>query len=78
MALFIKETVTSDRIVSSVKRFSLVDSVPQSQEEVLLLWINKSCEELKKRIETELKEKDDEVRFLTIKLKFTKLYFWLG
>ena len=73
MSLFIKELVNLDRVMSVVKRLDKVivggsstsasspTSPPSDQEEALLLWVNKSCQALKKKAELEL---DQEVRYL--------------
>ena len=69
MSLFIKEMVTADRVVSTIKRFGHLkltsDSAkddaldndtqkPSDQEEALLLWITRSGDALKPRIIDEL------------------------
>ena len=69
MSLFIKELVTADRVVSTIKRFenlkSLSDSTkdidndipkPSDQGEALLLWVTRSGDVLKQRIISELGE----------------------
>ena len=55
MSLFLKETVTTERIVSTIKRFNLKDVDETSlggadQEEALLQWVTYSGEALKQKI----------------------------
>ena len=71
MSLFIKELVNLDRVMSVVKRLDNIKTSstssaspaspasPTDQEEALLLWVNRSCQALKKKAEAEL---DQEVR----------------
>ena len=69
MSLFIKEMVTADRVVSTIKRFGQLnltsDSAkdhaldndcqkPTDQGEALLLWVTRSGDALKQRIIDEL------------------------
>ena len=64
MQLFIKESVSLDKMRNVVKRFASLDESgkenPADQEEALLLWINKSAETLQKKAEKEAKS-DEEV-----------------
>uniref|UniRef100_T1JA50 CKK domain-containing protein n=1 Tax=Strigamia maritima TaxID=126957 RepID=T1JA50_STRMM len=64
MALYIKETVTTERIVQAIKKFSSFSAsseLPADTEEALVLWINKSCVKMKHRIEEELHAYDPEI-----------------
>ena len=67
MALFVKELVTADRVVTTIKRFENLKSAsdstkdidngiqkPSDQGEALLLWVNRSGDVLKQRIVEEL------------------------
>ena len=69
MSLFIKEMVTADRVVSTIKRFGQMnltsDSAkdraldndsqkPSDQGEALLLWVTRSGDALKQKIIGEL------------------------
>lgn len=67
MSLFIKELVTADRVVSTIKRFESLKSnsdstkdidndipKPSDQGEALLLWVTRSGDVLKQRIINEL------------------------
>ena len=69
MSLFIKELVTADRVVSTIKRFENLKSIsdstkdidndipkPSDQGEALLLWVTRSGNVLKQRIISELGE----------------------
>ena len=69
MSLFIKELVTADRVVSTIKRFENLKSIsdstkdidndipkPSDQGEALLLWVTRSGDVLKQRIISELGE----------------------
>ena len=72
MALFVKEQVTADRVVTTIKRFETLisnsDSTkdrdndipkPSDQGEALLLWVTRSGALLKQRIIEELGESSD-------------------
>ena len=72
MALFVKEQVTADRVVTTIKRFETLisnsDSTkdrdndipkPSDQGEALLLWVTRSGALLKQRIIEELGESGD-------------------
>ena len=65
MALFIKEQVTADRVVTTIKRFENLKSnsdstkdndisKPSDQGEALLIWVTRSGDLLKQRIIEEL------------------------
>ena len=67
MSLFIKELVTADRVVTTIKRFEHLKSTsdstkdvdndilnPSDQGEALLLWVTRSGDLLKDRILEEL------------------------
>ena len=67
MSLFVKELVTADRVVTTIKRFENMKTAsdstkeldndipkPSDQGEALLLWVTRSCDVLKQRIIEEL------------------------
>jgi hypothetical protein len=79
MTLFIKELVTADRVVTTIKRFENLKSdstkdidndipKPSDQGEALLFWITRSGDLLKERIIEELGESGEvaQVMYLTI------------
>ena len=56
MQLFIKEQVSVDRVLTTVKRFSnpvSASEAPTDPDAALLLWTKRCCEALKSRIEAE-------------------------
>jgi hypothetical protein len=61
MGLFVKEIVSAERVVAAVRKFAEVTggsgandpATPKDAEQAMLLWINKSCAALKKRLEDE-------------------------
>lgn len=57
MNLFVKEVVSADKVVASIRRFADLDSLqtppPKDAEQALLLWITKACQAFKKRLTTE-------------------------
>ena len=64
MQLFIKEQVSVERVLNTVKRFSApvsTSEAPTDPDSALLLWTKRCCESLKLRIEDELKSNSDEV-----------------
>ena len=64
MQLFIKEQVSVDRVLSTVRRFSApvaTSEAPTDPDSALLLWTKRCCESLKTRMEEEMKS--DEVNF---------------
>ena len=66
MQLFIKEQVSVERVLNTVKRFSApvsTSEAPTDPDSALLLWTKRCCESLKLRIEDELKSNGDEVRY---------------
>jgi len=57
MALYLKETITVERIVNAVRRFVPPGGpieLPTDIEEALLFWINKVCVKMKHRIEDDM------------------------
>lgn len=57
MVLYAKEVVTPDGAVAAVQRFTQSlrpEPLPLDHEDAMLLWINKACSALKKKIEQEL------------------------
>lgn len=58
MVLYAKEVLTPDRVIAAIQRFTLgrsaVPAVPESHEQVILLWVQQACDALKKRIDQEL------------------------
>ena len=67
MQLFIKEQVSVERVLNTVKRFSApvsTSEAPTDPDSALLLWTKRCCESLKLRIEEEHKNNGEEVRFL--------------
>ena len=70
MQLFIKEQVSVERVLNTVKRFSApvsTSEAPTDPDSALLLWTKRCCESLKLRIEDELKSNGDEVNvFLSL------------
>ena len=79
MSLFIKELVTADRVVSTIKRFESMKSAsdstkdngldndslkPSDQAEALLLWVERSGDALKQRIIEELADSGDAVQVI--------------
>jgi calmodulin-regulated spectrin-associated protein len=63
MQLFIKEQVSVERVLNTVKRFSApvsTSEAPTDPDSALLLWTKRCCESLKLRIEDELKSNGDE------------------
>lgn len=54
MALFVKEVVSSDRVVAAVRNFAEVSAnecnLPNDPEQALLLWVTKACGALTKRV----------------------------
>ena len=57
MQLFIKEQVSVDRVLSTVKRFSApvsTSEAPTDPDSALLLWTKRCCESLKQRMEEEI------------------------
>ena len=76
MALFIKEQVTADRVVTTIKRFENLKSnsdstkdndipKPSDQGEALLLWVTRSGDLLKQRIIEELGESGDAAQVIS-------------
>ena len=56
MSLFIKEQVSVDRVLTTVKRFSTsvsASEAPTDPDAALILWAKRCCEALKLRIEAE-------------------------
>lgn len=57
MNLFVKEVVSAERVVAAIRRFADLDASqtppPKEAEQALLLWINKACQSLKKRLTSE-------------------------
>ena len=87
MSLFIKELVTADRVVSTIKRFESMKSAsdstkdndipkPSDQSEALLFWVTRSGDLLKERIIEELGDSGEvaQVMFLTILLNIKTLH----
>ena len=81
MTLFIKELVTADRVVTTIKRFENLKSAsdstkdiendipkPSDQGEALLFWVTRSGDLLKERIIEELGDSGEvaQVMLLTI------------
>lgn len=65
MQLFIKEQVSVDRVLTTVKRFSnpvSASEAPTDPDAALLLWTKRCCEALKSRIEAE----SEQVRKISI------------
>jgi calmodulin-regulated spectrin-associated protein len=70
MVLYAKEVVTPDRVVVAIQRFSHAratspEPLPSDHEEGLLLWVNKACSALKRRVEQELEQGDGRGREVT-------------
>jgi hypothetical protein len=70
MVLYAKEVVTPDRVVVAIQRFShsratSPEPLPSDHEEGLVLWVNKACSALKRRIEQELEQCDGGGREVT-------------
>ena len=89
MTLFIKELVTADRVVTTIKRFENLKSAsdstkdinndipkPSDQGEALLFWVTRSGDLLKERIIEELGDSGEvaQVIFLTILLNIKTLH----
>ena len=57
MALFVKEIVTAERVVTAVRRFAELDAIeadpPKDVEHALLQWLNHCCAALKRRLADE-------------------------
>ncbi|GAB6019537.1 hypothetical protein CHUAL_001111 [Chamberlinius hualienensis] len=64
MALYLKETITVERIVLAVKRFLPAGPIelPADIEDALVYWINKVCVRMKHRIEDEMRIATSEVQ----------------
>ena len=83
MALFIKEQVTADRVVTTIKRFENLKSnsdsakdndipKPSDQGEALLLWVTRSGELLRQRIIEELGDSGEAAQVIyRIEIKLT-------
>jgi calmodulin-regulated spectrin-associated protein len=61
MVLYAKEVVTPDRVIAAIQRFShsrdaSSEPLPADHEEGLVLWVNKACSALKRRVEQELEQ----------------------
>ena len=54
MTLFVKEVVSSDRVVAAVRNFADVSAnecnLPNDPEQALLLWVTQACAALTKRV----------------------------
>ena len=81
MTLFIKELVTADRVVATIKRFETMkltsDSAkddgldndipkPSDQGEALLLWVTRSGDALKQRIIDELADSGEAAQVMNL------------
>ena len=81
MTLFIKELVTADRVVATIKRFETMkltsDSAkddgldndipkPSDQAEALLLWVTRSGDALKQRIIDELADSGEAAQVMNL------------
>ncbi|KAG1677704.1 Patronin [Nymphon striatum] len=56
MALYIKEVLIPDKIVECLKKFTKLTSgteLPVDPEDAVVLWINKSCDKMKAKIQEE-------------------------
>lgn len=56
MNLFVKETVSAERVVNAIRRFADLDpgqASPKEPEQALLLWISKACQALRRRLEAD-------------------------
>ena len=53
MLLYVRELVDPPRVQEAITRFTKTtpDAVPQEPEEALLLWVNESCQSLRKNLE---------------------------
>ena len=74
MVLYAKEVVTPDGAVAAVQRFTQSlrpEPLPLDHEDAMLLWINKACSALKKKIEQELIAMEEQGG--VIKAKHTRL-----
>ncbi|XP_023703294.1 patronin isoform X3 [Cryptotermes secundus] len=61
MVLYAKEVVTPDRVVAAIQRFghsrdANPEPLPADHEAGLVLWVNKACSALKRRVEQELEQ----------------------
>ena len=80
MQLFIKEQVSVDRVLSTVKRFSApvsTSEAPTDPDSALLLWTKRCCEALKGSIENELQANGDVSKFLNSDQPSGLCYFML-
>ena len=79
MQLFIKEQVSVERVLNTVKRFSApvsTSEAPTDPDSALLLWTKRCCESLKLRIEDELKSNGDEVNVFFFSLFFDHVWYF--